>query len=195
MENVSLKDCIKQAFDVKDFSLSGPAWLAYPRFDIVAKPPAGTSREQYDAMLQTLLVQRFKLVFHRESRTLPAYALVVDKRGLKVKPVEDDGRPGETWGRGLVSGRHITMAGFADLLSRHLDRLVKDMTGLSGVYDIKLLYTPDDATAADPPASDSSAASSIFAALQEQAGLKLLAERLPIEVLVVDRIERQPTEN
>jgi uncharacterized protein (TIGR03435 family) len=194
IENFSLKDCLKWAFEVKDFSLSGPAWLASPRFDIVAKPPAGASRREYPAMLQALLADRFGLVFHRETKVLPAYELVVDKKGLRAKPAPESERQGETWGNGLVEGRHETMDGFADLLSRHLQLPVEDRTGVAGPYDIKLTYIPDDARPTVRP-EDPSAASSIFAALQEQAGLRLEKTRLPVQILVIDRIERQPTEN
>ena len=86
------------------------------------------------------------------------------------------------------------MAGFADLLSRHLQAPVEDRTGVAGAYDIKLVYMPDDAWPTVRP-EDPSATSSIFAALQEQAGLRLEKTRLPVQILVVDHIERQPTEN
>ena len=194
IENFSLKDCLKWAFEVKDFSLEGPAWLGSPRFDIVAKPPAGASRRDYPAMLQALLVERFGLAFHRETKLLPAYAMVVNRKGFRGKPAPEEERGGETWGPGLVEGRHETLAGFADLLSRHLNLPVEDHTGIAGAYDIRLTYVPDDARPTVRP-EDPSAASSIFAAIEEQAGLRLEKTRLPVRILVVDRMERQPTEN
>jgi uncharacterized protein (TIGR03435 family) len=193
MENQSLKDLIQRAFDLKDYSFSGPGWLDSARFDIVAKPPAGASPKQYNAMLQALLAERFKLEYHRESKVMPAYALVVDKKGLKVKPVEDKQQSGWSTGRNRIEGHQLTMAGFADLLAGQLDHPVEDMTQVSGVYDIKLLFVKDESPA-EPPA-DSGLASSIFAALQEQAGLRLETRKLPVQILVVDRIERTPTEN
>lgn len=193
MENYPLKECLKWAFDVKDFSLSGPAWLASPRFDIVARPPAGASRRDYPAMMQTLLVERFGLVFHRETRLLSAFALQVDRKGFHAQPAPGSERSGETWGRGLVEGRHETLAEFADLLSRHLNLPVADETAIAGVYDIRLRYLPDEAPA-DAPA-EAGVASSLFAALRDQAGLHLEARKVPIRILVVDRIERHPTEN
>lgn len=97
LENVSLKDCIERAFEVKDFSLVAPAWLDSARFNIVAKAPARTTRQQVNAMLQRLLIDRFHLTFHRETKVMPAYALVVDKRGLKIEQTE--GARGVAWAR------------------------------------------------------------------------------------------------
>jgi uncharacterized protein (TIGR03435 family) len=192
MVNVSLKQCIETAFNVKDYSLSGPSWLDSVRFDIVAKPPAGYRPEDVPPMLRTLLVERFQLAVHRESKVLPAYALLVDKKGPKVQPVEGkDGQGGWGSGRGSVDVHGLTMAGFADVLSANLDRPVKDLTELSGVFEFKLKWTTDETQ----PSSDSPTATSLFTAVQEQLGLKLEARKLPIEILVIDHIERVPTEN
>ena len=191
LENISLKDCIERAFEVKDFSLSPPPGLDSAHFDIVAKAPEGVQTQTFNALLQKLLVDRFKLTFHRETKVMPAYALVVDKKGLRVQAVQ----PGESgWGkgRGRLDGIHLPMAEFASLVAELVDRPVKDLTGLSGVFDIKLRWTPEGT---DPSAADPSLPASILTALQEQAGLKLEPQRLPVEILVVDHIERQPTEN
>ena len=197
MDNFSLRDCIKYAFDVKDYALAAPSWSASPRFDIVAKPPAGASPRQYRAMLQTLLVQRFKLEYHREPKVVSAYVLVVDPKGLKVKPVKTDEPSGETWAPALIRAHHDSMAQFADVLSRQLDCPVKDGTGVDGIFDITLTFLPDDASTVRPPAGagDPDPASSIFSALREQAGLRLEAQRVTIDIIVVDRVERQPTKN
>ena len=187
LENFSLKDCIERAFDVKDFSLEAPGWLAEARFNIAAKAPDGASRKQFNSMLRTLLIERFKLAFHHETKVMPAYALVVDKRGLKIAPTQ----PGETgWGsgRGMLDGFRLPMAEFAGLLAELVDRPVKDMTGLDGVFNTKLRWNPEGA--ADPALP-----TSIFTALEEQAGLRLDARKLPVEILVVDQIQRQPAEN
>ena len=194
MENLSLKDFIERAFFLKDYSLSGPPWLDSARFDIVAKFPIGAPRDQSELMLQTLLAERFKLEYHRESKVLQAFALVVDRKGLKVAPAQD-GKPGGGWsmGRGQIAANHLTMSGVADLLARHLNVPVEDRTGVAGMFDFKLRFVPDDAPA-DAPV-DKLAASSIFAALQEQAGLKLESRKLPVQILVVDHIERQPVGN
>jgi uncharacterized protein (TIGR03435 family) len=192
MENVSLKHCIETAFNVKDYSLSGPSWLDSVRFDILAKPPAGYNPSDVPPMLQTLLVQRFQLAFHRESKILSSYALLIDKKGAKIQPVEGKNGPGG-WGsgRGSVDVHGLTMDGFADVLSANLDRPVKDLTELKGVFEFKLKWTTDET----PLATDNQTATSLFAAVQEQLGLKLEASKLPIEILVIDHIEKVPTEN
>jgi uncharacterized protein (TIGR03435 family) len=206
MENVSLKQCIEVAFDVKDYSLSGPSWLDNVRFDLLAKPPSGSPPGRspgflppdFQAMLQTPLADRFKLAVHRETKVLSAYALLVDKRGPKIQPVEA-GPSGTSSGRGLLTGKSVSMARFADILSANLDRPVKDMTDLQGVFNIKLTWTPDEPpaelgerrTTLDNPA----AAPSLFAAVQEQLGLRIEARKLPVEVLVVDHAEKVPADN
>jgi uncharacterized protein (TIGR03435 family) len=199
MENVSLKQCIETAFDVKDYSLSGPSWLDNARFDILAKPPSASTPwsgfglpPDFRAMLQALLADRFKLAVHRETRVVSAYALVTDKKGAKIQPVEEAGPSGMSSGRGLLAGTRVSMAQFADLLSGNLDRPVKDLTETKGVFDIKLRWTPDET---QPAESDNPAAASLFAAVQEQLGLRLEARKLPIEILVVDHVEKVPTEN
>jgi uncharacterized protein (TIGR03435 family) len=197
LENFSLKDCIERAFEVKDFSLSAPAWLDSARFNIEAKAPAGAAPAQFNAMLQRLLIDRFHLEYHRETKAMSAYALVVDKRGLKAEKVEP-GQFGYGSGRGMLDGFRVNMGQFAAILSEFVDHPVKDMTGLGGVYNIKLRWIPDAPAGrgGEPvPAADASLPTSIFYALQEQAGLKLEPQKLPVTILVVDHIERQPTEN
>jgi len=88
----------------------------------------------------------------------------------------------------MLDGFRLPMAQFAGLLAELVDRPVKDMTGVHGVFNIKLRWTPEGVTDPELPTS-------IFTALEEQAGLKLEAQKLLVEILVVDRIERQPTEN
>ena len=182
------------AFQLKDYSLSAPAWLDSARFDIAAKIPEGAAHERFPEMVQNLLIDRFKLAYHRESKVMPALVLVVDKKGLKVKPVADRGQHGSSTSYGRLTANQLTMARLAEVLSRELDRPVEDRTGVSGLYDITLRFVPDNARPTARP-EDPSASSSIFAALQEQAGLRLETRKLPVEILVVDHIERRPTEN
>lgn len=92
--NVSLKDVIRTAYRVKDFQIDGPDWLSSTRFDIVAKFPAGATRDQVPEMLQSLLTERFKLTFHRDTKEHGIYALVVGKNGAKLKPA-DVQKPGD----------------------------------------------------------------------------------------------------
>ncbi len=88
--NVSMKNLLMAAYDVKGYQLSGPGWLDSERYDIVAKIPEGATKEQFQLMLQNLLSERFKLKLHRETKDLPIYALVVGKNGVKMKESSKD---------------------------------------------------------------------------------------------------------
>jgi uncharacterized protein (TIGR03435 family) len=189
MQNHSLRRLVQVAYRLHDFAYSGPGWLDSVNFDIVAKMPAGGSQHQMPEMLQTLLAERFKLAVHRETREMPGLALAVDRKGLRIQPVEA-GAVGTGWGPNMVQGRKITMAELAGLLSNALDRPVKDLTALAGVYDIEIRWTPDMPASADP----TDLPGSVYAAVQEL-GLRLRAQKVPMEILVVDRAERVPTEN
>lgn len=203
-ENVSLKRLIERAYDLKDYSLSAPEWLESERFDIVAKPPAkpgGTRGVEYKPLLQSLLVERFKLAYHREPKTIPAYALVVAKGGSKLQPVERGGESGTSSGRTRITGVKVSMDEIADQLAQQLDKPVQNLTGIDGVFSYKLEWTADEEPAppkpdgGQPATANVPAGPSLFSALQEQLGLKLEARRLPVEILVVDHVERAPTEN
>jgi uncharacterized protein (TIGR03435 family) len=188
-KDTSLRYFVQTAYRVHDYAYSGPAWLDSALFDVIAKVPANGSANRYPDMLQTLLAERFKLAVHRETKELPGLALVVDKKGPRIKPVE----PGDAgWGSGpnMVQGRKASMAQFADALSTALNRPVKDFTGLPGVYDIKIQWTPDIPTSSDP----TDLSGSVYAAVQEL-GLRLQVRKVPVEIVVVDHIERVPTEN
>jgi uncharacterized protein (TIGR03435 family) len=145
-------------------------------------------------MLRTLLEDRFKLRVHRESKEMPGYALMVAKRGFTLQPVEPGGASTSTSGgrvRTLTAWR-TSMAVLADVISRGLDQMVVDKTGLEGVYDFELRWTPDDLS---PSGSDADAAPSLSTALQETLGLRLQHQKVPVEIVVVDQVQRVPTEN
>ena len=226
--NVTLKDCIRTAYGVKDFQVQGPDWLASERFDIVAKLPAGSTKDQIPEMLQDLLANRFKLQLHREEKEHPIYALVVGKSGPKLIPAEvqapepnaaakppGDGPPppGAMMMTMGPEGAHLkaasaTLSRLAETISRFTERPVLDMTGIQGQYDFDLVFTPEathnmpmmmrapgpkgnEATSSEPPAER---AGSIYEAVQRY-GLKLDARKAPMEILVVDHVEKTPTEN
>ncbi len=196
-ENESLKQLIEQAYDVRDFSFSGPNWLDTERFDVVAKPPEGTTPKQFMPMLQTLLMERFKLAVHRKKEERSGYALVLAKGGSRLERATA-GAPGSlnsstSSGRGMMKATATSMAGFADMLARELDQPVQDLTGLAGSYNLKLDWAPDSSVSQS--GIDSSAGPSLFTALQEQLGLKLRAQKVSVDVLVVDSAEKVPTEN
>ena len=158
-------------------------------FDIVAKLPADAKQSQIPEMLQTLLVERFQLVAHRETREMNGLALVVDKKGPRIQPADPPQYAGTSSGPTMVQGNGIAMTELANLLSNAMDRPVQDATSLAGVYNIKLPWLPDNA----PPGDPSGLPASVYAAVEEL-GLRLEARKMPVEVLVVDRIERAPRE-
>ena len=167
---LSLREYLAAAYRVKDYQITGPEWLASTRFDIAAKVPAGTPREQVLEMLQSLLVDRFGLKEHRDKKEFPVYGLMVAKGGLKIKespPAETDQEPAGavnvtangsragttvTFGKGSYftianqrfEARRIPMQGFADMLARFVDRPVVDMTELKGAYDFTVEFTQED---------------------------------------------------
>jgi uncharacterized protein (TIGR03435 family) len=118
---------------------------------------------------------------------------VVGPKGLKLKP-DSPGRSGWANGRGRLDGIKLSMPGVADLLAEFVNRPVKDMTRTSGVFTFQLRWNPESMAGEAPPL-DPALPNSLFSAIEEQAGLKLEARRLPVEILVIDHIERQPTEN
>ncbi len=226
--NVSLKDCMRVGFRVKDFQIEGPDWLDSTRFDIVGKLPAGSAQDQIPEMLQSLLADRFKLTLHRETKDHAIYALIVGKGGAKLKPSEiaaDGGAPGPQAGRGgpprggmSVSvdgaGAHLqapsaTLAMLSEMISRFSERPVVDMTGVAGQYNFDLVFSPETlrgvrqaAGGAIPPPGQGAGhadnpeapSGSIYDSVQKY-GLKLDPRKAAMEVLIVDHIEKSPTEN
>jgi uncharacterized protein (TIGR03435 family) len=193
--NRSLKELIEMAYSIQDFQLSAPDWLGSAKFDIVAKIPAGAGANQRPAMMRALLADRFQLAVHRESKEMPAYALVAARGGPKLQQVEPGGTNMNNNGNNnsrQITAERVSMAGLAETLARIVEHPVVDRTGLQGVYKLKLEYAPDNAK---PDGPDGAAGPSIYAALQEQLGLKLQTQKLPVEIIVVDRVERVPTEN
>lgn len=198
--NASLSDCLKFAYGiVSDAQIAGPDWIKSKevRFDVVAKAPPDTAREQLPHMMQALLVDRLKVALHHESRELPFLALVVGKNGPKVLESSQTARPGAGGNSavlGHINGQQLSMQVLATLLSRFERQIVIDMTGLKGSYQVKLEWT-SDVNRPIPAEIDVGTGPSIFTAVQEQLGLKLESRRGPLDVLVVDHAEKAPAEN
>jgi uncharacterized protein (TIGR03435 family) len=194
MTNQSLKRLIERAYDAKPLQVTGPSWTEGVHFDITAKYPPDTKPADRSLMLRTLLEERFKLETHRETKELPGYLLIVGKGGLKAKPDETDNSSFNSNGDGRadkLTAKGVTMAELADYLTRQLGEFVVDGTGLPGKYDFEMRFARDQqAAAADPDP-----APSIFTALQEKLGLKLQPQKVPVPMVVVDKVERAPTEN
>jgi len=218
--NNPLRNIIRNAWGLQNFQIvGGPDWISTDRWDVVAKAEGNPMGPQMLAMLQTLLADRFKLVTHRETREMPIYALVLARTdrsfGPNLHPSPTDcqkelsaaiargGGPPQTGkvlcGIRSVSGHMemsaVPMANFARNLSPIAGRSIVDKTGLTGGFDAELTWTPDASLGAPqdgPPTTNDGP--SLFTAMQEQLGLKLDAQRGPVEVLVIDAVER-PTED
>jgi uncharacterized protein (TIGR03435 family) len=195
--NITILSLMQWAYGMPERQiLDGPPWLGSTRFDIQAKTDAGdqaknlTSEERGDLkrrMVQALLADRFQLKLHQETRTLPAYDLILGKGGSKLQSTKSTGKSIGT-SRTYFNGQGLTTTLIAQELSRIAGRVVVDRTDLTGRYDFKLQWTPDDA-----PATEDSAPS-LFTAIQEQLGLKLEPAKEPVPVLVIDHVE-PPTSN
>lgn len=190
--NVPLKALIEDVYRLKSYQILGaPAWLDSDRWDIDAKAAGPATSQQKNAMMATLLADRFHLQFHRETRQLPVYRLTVGKSGSKLasaKPQDADHRWGTTPGPGYLMMRGAQIQEFAYWLSVQLNLPIVENTGLTGRYDLKLEWAQDDTPAAETPSDP--ARMSIFSAVEEQLGLKLQAAKGPVEVLVIDHVEK-----
>jgi uncharacterized protein (TIGR03435 family) len=195
MSNVTLKRCIMGAFGVgPNQILGGPPWLDSDHYEIVAKAEQPVGDGILMAMLQTLLAERFKLAIHRETKTIQALVLEVAKNGPKVEKAEG-GESTTNSGRGLLDARNTTMDRFAEVLSRQMDLPVVNRTGLEGVFNLKLKWTPESAKQIKPGADGAAMEGpSIFTAIQQQLGLRLRSQKMPVEILVIDHAEK-PSEN
>jgi len=221
----SLQYLIMAAYRVGSFQISGPAWLADQKFEITAKLPQGATGQQLHEMLQQLLRERFHLTMHREQRVMSVSALKVSKDGPKLREstnprqeIADDfdlpptGPPNQletdregypivppnegTWLTALRSGRarthqlNASMTDLAVILSDQLGRPLTDATGLTGRYDFTLSWTNGVSTDAGADSGPDLATT-----LRQQLGLQLETSKAPVEVLVIDAIDKDPTSN
>jgi uncharacterized protein (TIGR03435 family) len=198
-------------YDSKDDRIVGlPSWTKSERYDVEAKVDyedvpkwKALSLTQKSLALQPLLVKRFNLQFHHETRERPTYSLVVAKNGPKLHKALPDGtdpngrkRPDGTGGNDestVIPGKIVlqgaSLSVLANLLSSQgLSHAVVDKTGLTGQYAITLRWSPDDIGSSD------ASLPSLFTALQEQLGLKLEYNKNPIDIVVIDHIDK-PSEN
>jgi len=198
--NNTLSDLIAFAYGVHARQIDGPAWMESEKYDIVAKPDieGQPTLDQMKILAQKLLADRFALKFHHAKKELTVYALVVGKTGSKMTKDETDpsGAPSLLFrALGVLPGHNATMAEFADVMqSAVLTRPVVDQTGLPGRYDFSLKWTPDETQFATlggaPPPSPTATDPDLFTAIQEQMGLKLESTKAPVDVLVIDHVEK-----
>ena len=212
-----VKDLLSQAYGIRQDLIFGlPEWAGTVRFDVnakVADEDVATLKKltprQRGGMLLPVLAERFQLQAHKEVRNLPTYDLVADKGGPRLKtstalppppPGEHNGPPDMrrqgmfTIGPDRFSATGVQVRMLVNQLAYILNRTVVDKTGLAGRYDIELKWTPEETAAAGSDNGAEDQAGSIFTALHEQLGLKLVSSKGPVDTLVVDRIEKL-TEN
>jgi uncharacterized protein (TIGR03435 family) len=196
MRNVPLRYCLEWAYNLKDFELVSPDWVkGEERYDIYANAPGPATDDEMRPMLQALLLERFQMKVHRETREMVAYVLLPGKGAAKVKESAADSQPGLAPNKdGSLLFRHFGISRLTFLLTRRMDHPVLDQTGLKGMYD----YTIDLSGLSEfsgPPNSDPNGMS-IFAAIQQDLGLKLeLRKQQPVDVLVIDAANKVPTAN
>jgi len=191
--NLTVQNLLRNAYGLQDYQISGgPGWITTAGFDIEARAGAGGGeppREQVLQMIQALLADRFHLALHRENRQLPIYALVVGKTGPKLQAA-DSSVGGTKTMLGQLIVKKMSMTSLAEILAFDLERPVRDETGLKGDFAFTLEWTRGLGESDAGPSSRPS----LFTAVQEQLGLKLESTKGPIEVLVIDHVEK-PSEN
>jgi uncharacterized protein (TIGR03435 family) len=210
--NSSLASLVTRAYGLNYWQLTGPDWMQTESFDVTAKVPSGATKQQFQTMLQNLLAERFGLEVHRESKQVELYSLTAGKNGPKLKPhVKTSGpEPGDTepgplktgpdgypvlthgmtmaWMRdkARLQGSDQDMAWLVRQLAGQLGGPVSDDTGLTGRYDFALYWAAQQGDDGSPDLPE---------AVQQQLGLKLERKKGPIEMLVVDRVDKTPREN
>lgn len=210
--NAPLRLILTMANGINNYQLEGPAWIDTERYDIAANVPPGATKEQCNQMLQNLLVERFRMAVHHETRKFEGYRLVIGKNGAKLKeaplgspasPVPEGYPPlppGRTSGLGVAGGngtylltaRQRSLSFLVQMLGVQLHADVDDQTGLTGTYDYNLGFVPPilaKTAGTDGPYPD------IFTAVEQQLGLKLVDGKVPLDVLVIDQASKDPVEN
>jgi len=200
--NVTLHMVIAQAYRVHEFQVvGGPGWIDSEYYDIVAKYAAGADSSKIHLMLQALLADRFQLSARRTKKEMPVYALTLARSGSKLKPARDPDCSASPVSpicggfqirqRSRVTGESVSMQQFCDVLGGLLSQPVLDETGIQGVVDLHTEWSPDGvSTISEAGQSVAMEGASIYAALQEQLGLKLTARKDLADQIVIDRVER-----
>jgi uncharacterized protein (TIGR03435 family) len=199
--NLPVRAWVRNAYGViMDSQIVGlPGWANTEPYDIETKADAETAeawkkltyRERWkreEPMLQSLLADRCQMKVHREIRDLPVYDLVIAKGGLKMKEAAADEVDSETVSGVKMTAQGLSVDSLVSVFSGMVGRMIVDKTGLGDKkFDFEVKWTPDDRRAADNAAD---AGPSFFTALEEQLGLKLVPSKGPVEVIVIDRIEK-----
>jgi uncharacterized protein (TIGR03435 family) len=194
--NVSLRMMIKAIYKITDSQIAGgPDWTDTEHYDIDAKAERPSTIDELHEMFRTLLMDRFQLRFHQETRTLPAHVLAVAKSGTKLKRSESQealGVPIKPSGPGRITGERVSMSYLAWYLSLQLGTPVVDGTALEGFFDFTLFWSPNPGL--NSPGvryrDDTANELDIFAALEDQLGLKIESVKAPVNVFVIDQVAK-----
>ena len=194
LTNTTVEQFLLLGYGVQKSQLMGePEWAKTERWNVDGVPDVEGEPNwaQIQGLMRKILTERFGLKLHREQRELPVYAMTVAKGGPKMTPNTSDPnglldqRNYSVRGREVQNLRNASMADLATILQFRIGRPVVDQTGLKGRYDFNLQWTTDESQLNAPDAPPG-----IFTAIQEQIGLKLEPVKAPVEVLVVDKVER-----
>jgi uncharacterized protein (TIGR03435 family) len=196
MRDKPMRFYIEWAYDLKDYQIVGPEWIKFDeRYDITANAPGPATDDQMRPMLQALLAERFQMKSHFEKRDLNVYALVKGKGEPKLKKADPNsaqgfGRAGQKQG---TSFNNFPLSRLTFLLTRRMDRPALDLTGLTGNFD----YVVDLSGLGNKPGSSGydGDGPSVFQAIQEDMGLKLEPRKSPVDVLVIDSLNKVPSAN
>jgi uncharacterized protein (TIGR03435 family) len=188
-----LRELVKEALDVKDWQVSGPAFLDGDYQSLEATMAASTSRSEARPMILSLLEERYKFKFHREEKIISTYSLQVEKGGFKVPRLPDEPQRITTGGgRGHFIGYAITMAQLASALTARSERPVIDDTEMPGKFNFDISWSPE------PDEQQTGAKElpwGLIEAFRSQVGLRLEPRKSPQSIIVVDHIEKTPTPN
>jgi len=188
-EAMPLSVLVQMTFGINPNQMVVPDWAQSVKFDIAAKTGSAVplTYEQMKPLLQKMMTDRFGMTYHRETREVQGYDMVAAKDGLKVTAAKPGSPNGGSGGPGRIDMASTTMQSFAGMLTARLKRPVADKTGAVGDYEVKLRFAPET----DPE----STLPSIFTALREEMGIRLEPAKVPVEMVVIDHLERTPTEN
>lgn len=198
MRGVRLIECISFAYGVQEIQVAGPSWLGDLRFDISAKAATPATNGEMRPMMQALLAERFKLAVHRETREMSALIMTVGKNGHKLTVNDTPGSPSFSDGRLNLTGNGATLKQMTDFISRQLKVAISDQTGLTGRYNYHLdiaSFVTEEMMRNANGGIPIEAPAIVAKAMQEQLGFKVDSGKVPMEVIVIESVEKAPTEN
>jgi uncharacterized protein (TIGR03435 family) len=184
----TLSRIIQHAYSISDWELEGPAWLKSPTYEVSAKIPSGAGRGAARLMLQQMLIDRFRLEFHKESRKVAGYALVVGPKGFTLTPAANT----EDQSSSMQAGKLVSTGNLNSLTAvfmNYTDKPLVNLAGIDGIYHIELRWDADETM------KSRHYDAAFWRALERASGLAIEKRLLDRDIMVVDRIDREPTAN